>query len=281
MAPGLLDTSLEVALTTLKPALNDIPKNLDPYVALSPKAPAKTKELWAHLGHPYSLRYNDPTINSIPALVRRTARAYPDQPAFLYPTSNKPDTPYDVMNWAQFDAVTDAMALKYGHLLKELFQDSNAARQQPTIALLGRGTTLDFFVTEIALVKLGARVLLLAAQNSIQITDDLIQRCNASALITDSRHVVKPAKDIPVLAMIEDLTSLDWNVSNSSNELRSLAFDDGMDPWDRQVFIIHSSGSTGAPKPIKHSNRSVLIVARMYRLFPEFHIDNWYMLFPL
>ncbi|KAK4966444.1 hypothetical protein LTR42_011609 [Elasticomyces elasticus] len=53
------------------------------------------------------------------------------------------------------------------------------------------------------------------------------------------------------------------------------------DPWNSHSLIIHSSGTTGLPKPIFHSHRSMMLIARMYRVLPEFAINNWYLLFPL
>ncbi|KAL8745874.1 MAG: hypothetical protein Q9184_007823 [Pyrenodesmia sp. 2 TL-2023] len=76
--------------------------------------------------------------------------------------------------------------------------------------------------------------------------------------------------------MVEDTFSLP--TSSISTTLR---FEDKLDPWTRPSIIIHSSGSTGMPKPIIHTNRSLLLIARMYRLFPTYHIQNWYLLFIL
>lgn len=48
---------------------------------------------------------------------------------------------------------------------------------------------------------------------------------------------------------------------------------------NRPSIVVHSSGSTGVPRPI--IQRSLLLIARTYRLLLSYHIQNWYLLFAL
>lgn len=80
---------------------------------------------------------------------------------------------------------------------------------------------------------------------------------------------------------LELLESLPLSSVLESEEVNAVKFQDFGDIWERHTFIIHSSGSTGMPKPIVHTNRSLMLIARMYRLFQEFNIENWFLLFPL
>ena len=51
------------------------------------------------------------------------------------------------------------------HSLREEVEDAIRTRRQPTVALLGGGNSVEYFCTQIDLMKLGVRVLLLAESN--------------------------------------------------------------------------------------------------------------------
>jgi acyl-coenzyme A synthetase/AMP-(fatty) acid ligase len=250
----------------------------DPSVFVSPDAPIKTKKLWFLHGHLHSKRYSNPTLISLAALIRHNGNVFKDQTAFLYPVSSDLQTPFKPMTWEEFDQLTENVAKIYADQLTEVLRRANEAAKQPTVALLGSGRTIEFFVTEMALQKLGVRVLLLAEGNSIEAVHHLLKVCKAQALILDSKNYGTDSRGLQVLKMIENIAI----TQNSTElELSALAFDDGKDPWERQCFVLHTSGSTGMPKPIAHTNRSFMLIARMYRIFQTFHIENWYLLFPL
>lgn len=54
----------------------------------------------------------------------------------------------------------------------------------------------------------------------------------------------------------------------STNGTTKLRFQDNMDPWHGSSIVVRSRRSTGVPKPINHTNRSLLLIARMYNLPP-------------
>jgi acyl-CoA synthetase (AMP-forming)/AMP-acid ligase II len=250
----------------------------DPSVIPSEDASRKTKELWWLHGHPHSKRYSNPKLVSLAALVRHDAVAYQGQKAFLYPTSAVASMPYESMTWDEFDQVTETIALSYARQLRTELEEANTTREQPTIALLGGGRTLEYFCTQLALQKLGFRVLLLAESNALDAVHYLLDSCNALAVITDSKNSGVNTDGIRKLDMIEELPKL---LKRSYAEVEAVKFQDFGDVWERHSFIIHSSGSTGMPKPIIHTNRSMMLIARMYRLFQEFSVENWFLLFPL
>lgn len=273
MAPMLLDPPPEELIHS-----KTIPVCSDPSVLPSEHASSRIKELWWLHGHPHSKRYSDPKLVSLAALVRHDGNVYRGQKGFLYPTSAEADCSYKAMTWDEFDQVTESIALAYARQLKTELQEANATRRQPTIALLGRGITLEYFCTQLALQKLGVRVLLLAESNALNALHHLLESCHALALITDSKNSGADTNGIRKLDMVDALpqgTDTDWR------EVDFLKFQDFNDIWERHTFIIHSSGSTGMPKPIVHTNRSMMLIARMYRLFQEFDIENWFLLFPL
>lgn len=250
----------------------------DPLVVPSNKASSHINRLWWLHGHPHSKRYSDPKLISLAALVHHAGQVYKGEDAFLYPISTEISSPYGSMSWDEFDSVTEAIAITYAYQLRKELQNGNKTQTQPTVALLGTGTTLEYFCTELALQKLGLRVLLLAESNASNAINFLLESCNALAVITDSKNTKVDTNGIRKLHMIERLP-LDSHVD--SCEVDAVKFQDFGDVWEQHTFIIHSSGSTGMPKPIIHTNRSMMLIARMYRLFQDFSIENWFLLFPL
>lgn len=244
----------------------------DPVVFVWKNAPEATKKLWSLHGHPYSDRYSDPSLNSLPALVEYAAATYKHETAFIYPLI---DSSYlAVMSWKEFHQVTDCVASVYSEQLRDELNNANSTKIQPTIAHFGRGTGIESYITSVALLKLNVRLQLVSSALSAEIVQTLYDRCGALAIIIDSEHSATPLPKARKIPLIEDPFSLSTTESGSITR-----FEDNLDPWNRSSIVVHSSGSTGVPKPIIHTNRSLLLMARMYRLFPSFHIQNWYLLF--
>ena len=273
MAPMLLDPPFPEDIHA-----KSTPLCSDPSVVPSAKASKRTKELWWLHGNPHSRRYSNPKLVSLAALVRHDGLVYREQKAFLYPLSADQTTSYGSMTWGEFDLVTESIAFTYSHQLHRELEGANASRKQPTIALIGAGRTLEYFCTELALQKLGVRVLLIAESNTLEAIHHLLESCEALAVITDAKTRNTNTNGIRKLDMIEDL---DAASSVKYTEFDYAKFQDVGDVWERHSFVIHSSGSTGMPKPIIHTNRSMMLIARMYRLFQEFDVENWFLLFPL
>ncbi|KAG0647940.1 Nonribosomal peptide synthase [Hyphodiscus hymeniophilus] len=250
----------------------------DPSVVPSINATERTKELWWLHGHPHSKRYSDAKLVSLGALVRHDGLLYKGQKAFLYPASAEPATKYKSMTWDEFDSVTETIALSYASQLRSELDKANVTQIQPTLALLGEGKTLEYFCTQLALQKLGVRVLLLAESNALNALHYLLESCQVWAVIVDSKNSKTDIMNLRKLDMIQGFPqSRDFIYA----DLDAVKFQDFGDVWERHSFIIHSSGSTGMPKPIIHTNRSMMLIARMYRLFQDFEVENWFLLFPL
>jgi acyl-CoA synthetase (AMP-forming)/AMP-acid ligase II len=276
MAPMLLERSVPEAVSIVSSKAVSICS--DPLVVPSDQASKRTKELWWLHGHPHSKRYLDPKLVTLAALIRHAGNVYKGQKAFLYPISAEASAPYRSMTWDEFDRVTETIASSYARKLKNELDESNAAQKQPTIALLGSGKALEYWCTQLALQKLGVRVLLLAESNALDALHFLLATCNASAVITDSKNAGTNTNGIRKLDMVEEIPK---RMDAIASEVDAVKFQDSGNVWERHTFIIHSSGSTGMPKPIVHTNRSMMLIARMYRLFQDYHIQNWFLLFPL
>ncbi|PVH77799.1 acetyl-CoA synthetase-like protein [Cadophora sp. DSE1049] len=273
MAPMLIDPPFSDPIEQ-----KFISKCSDPLVVPTHNASKRVRELWWQHGDPHSTRYEDPRLVSLAALVRHDGVVYKSQKAFLFPATADPSTEYKSMTWDEFNVVTETIALTYAYQLEDELQQANISQQQPTIALLGAGKTIEYFCTQLALQKLGVRVLLLAESNPPNALQYLLGSCNALAVITDLKNASTDTNGVRKLDMIE---SLPQGLSEEADQVDKVKFQDFGDVWERHSFIIHSSGSTGMPKPIIHTNRSMMLIARMYRLFQDFEIENWFLLFPL
>jgi len=248
----------------------------DPSVVPPVGGPETNRALWWLHGHPHSKRYSNPSLTSLAALVRYDGFTYPGKPGFLYPVG--PESLYEAMTWDEFDRITESLAARYAQNLREELEDANTTRRQPTVALLGGGNSVEYFCTQLSLMKLGLRVLLLAESNPANALRHLLDSCDVSVVIIDTKNARVEMQQVRKIKMIE---SLPKGQDVCPSQVDYLRFQDFGDVWEQHTFIIHSSGSTGLPKPIIHTNRSMMLIARMYRLFPDFEIKNWFLLFPL
>ncbi|KAL8853969.1 MAG: hypothetical protein Q9221_001277 [Calogaya cf. arnoldii] len=248
----------------------------EPIVGVSSDAPEVTKQLWSLHGHPLSDRYSNPSLNGIGALVEYAATSYKNKIAFIYPASEEEDS-YRTITWDDFHQLTEKVAMVYSHKLRDELASANNTKIQPTVALLGRATGIEFYITIVALQKLNIRVLLVSTALSPETTQVLCDRCGALAVIVDEEYSATPLSTARTIPLIED----PFDLPKSTTGLSLTGYEDGLDPWNRPSIIVHSSGSTGVPKPIIHTNRSLLLIARPYRLHTSYHDQNWYLLFAL
>ena len=206
------------------------------------------------------------------SLVSYNARVRPEDVAYFVPRGDG----FAAITWRQFDHLTEHAAVQYSRAFQTDIETSLVAGSQPTVALLGGGNTFRYWVSQIALLKLGVRVLLLSDKNAETAREHLLQACNAVGIVVEQKYLLSvQGLDMPIVPCV--LISLAWELEPAAELTRF----NSKDVWNQQALIIHSSGSTGMPKPIIHTNRSTMLIARMYRLFQSFIVENWYLCFPL
>ncbi|KAF9880822.1 ochratoxin a non-ribosomal peptide synthetase [Colletotrichum karsti] len=265
-----------IATSDLNPAKTSV-SEMDPTVFPSPKADERLRRLWNLHGDPHSSKFSNPKLTSIAKLVEHNASVQPSQAAFIYPVGSS----FSVLDWSTLHDLSCKAAAYYADRLQDKLEEGNAIGKQPTIALLGTGNSIDYLITQIALNSLRLRVLLLSNKNAPETREHLLRVCSAVAIITDKANEAslhgEQACQLPAVSLIG---LADLHERPSTNEEKMFAFSTN-DEWNLQSMIIHSSGSTGVPKPVIHTNRSLCQIARMYRLLPEYYIENWYLCFPL
>ncbi|UQC73913.1 male sterility protein [Colletotrichum lupini] len=251
---------------------------VDPTVFPALDADEQLKKLWQLHGHPHSSRFSDPKLTSVAALVEHNAVTQPSKPAFIHPIGDS----FEVLDWARLNQFYLRASSFYSKQFREEIGAANETGQQPTVALLGVGNSISYLITQFALNRLHLRVLLLSNKNSLATRDHLLRVCNVIAIIFDEANEASLHGESPGQLPLTKLISLDELRENKPEAFEEpcIGFETD-DEWTLQSMIIHSSGSTGVPKPIIHTNRSLCQIARMYRLLPEFFIENWYLCFPL
>lgn len=122
-----------------------------------------------------------------------------------------------------FAPIEQSILDAYARTLREELEDANKTQRQPKIGLLGGGNSMKYFCTQLALTKLGVRVLLLAESNPTNALHHLLDNCDFSVVITDSKNAKVRMQQVHKIEMIESLPKA---ATTSSAELDSIRFQD-------------------------------------------------------
>lgn len=211
-------------------------------------------------------------MTNLPSLLDYNAKTRRNEIGFLCPEENT----FRKVSWIEFNNLVRALAASYANVFHAQLVSGITNAKQPTVALLGVGHTFQYFATQLALVRLGLRVLLLSPSNAPAARDHLLDACDVVGVVAEEQLLQTVQDlDMPVAKLLSQPTA------ESFTEGKDMLAFAPTDSWNSHSFVIHSSGTTGLPKPIIHTHRSMMLIARMYRLFPEFYISNWYLAFPL
>lgn len=191
------------------------------------------------------------------------------------------DESFAIVSWEAFNRLVLKASAHYEEIFRSDIEAGNASGRQPTLAMLGNGTTFEYWLTLLALLRLNLRILVLSDKNAVVAHRHLLKACDVVGLVFDApeagilgkeegfTQAPIPLVGVPEIEAREDVQDCDFSKFATS------------DDWNLHTMIIHSSGSTGMPKPIIHTNRSLCMIAKNYRLLPEFYIEHWYICAPL
>ncbi|KAK4150503.1 male sterility protein [Chaetomidium leptoderma] len=215
----------------------------------------KTATAPAVPSRPRAVVGDDGTIQTVDELVRRRAIAHHDRVVVSYPSSGIDYVDYTMQ---QLDVFAYRVAMGYNKTIPA----RTSSTEKPTVVAILGPSDLDYLVTMLALIKLGHTVLFLSTRISPAAVESLVSVTGASALLAAPAHweVAKATQQ-----KLEGLT-IDEIASRSTYEFpvemhADTRLDQGLDlsvETGNFVYIIHSSGSTGLPKPIYQTHKAAL-----------------------
>ncbi|CAN9206796.1 unnamed protein product [Alternaria alternata] len=218
---------------------------------LGPSTPLSTSK---PLRHDFP-QPEESSIQTVDALVRRRARRDPHVTIVSYPRSGVDFVDYTMQ---QLDVFAYRVARHYQAFIPTR---SSSAEKPTTVAVLGP-SNLDYIVTMLALTKLGHTVLFLSTRISQAAIDSLVTTTGATYLLADSRFAQSAADaqtNIPTLHIgeIAGFSTYNFPIEVHADTRLDYQLDHAVET-SNNIYIIHSSGSTGLPKPIYQTQKSAI-----------------------
>lgn len=189
---------------------------------------------------------------TIAQLIFQRAKQYTNKPILGYPSSG---TEYVEYSFRQLEDFSRAAAASYATTLPRRTSSSEKAR---VVALLGL-SNLDYVITTLALSRLGFTVLFLSTRIAVSACESLLQATDCDHIVADASFARTAAslkmrrESLAVLEMIPQST-----YGRFSEKLMDTSNLDPEEESQQFAWIIHSSGSTGPPKPIYQTHAAAL-----------------------
>jgi acyl-CoA synthetase (AMP-forming)/AMP-acid ligase II len=196
------------------------------------------------------------TPSTIDALMRQRSEEAPNLHLVSYPSSG-----IDYVNYTarQLDIFAFRAAQKYSSTMPPR---TSSSQKSSVIGLLGP-SNFDYLITLLALTKLGHTVLFLSTRISHAAYESLLKETRASHLLIDESFKSMADTLSPSLPSLKILEIADANVYGGTVEIQQIdtCLTHQLDPEAEKkqlAWIIHSSGSTGLPKPIFQTQGAAL-----------------------
>jgi acyl-CoA synthetase (AMP-forming)/AMP-acid ligase II len=196
---------------------------------------------------------------TIDELIRLRAHEDPNDLILSYPSSGIEYVDY---TFRQLDVFASRVAREY---IAVIPQRRSSSDLEVVVGLLGP-STFEYFITILALAKLGHTVLFLSTRISTAAYISLFQATGAQHLLIDPsfRDTARNIQDAGLQPLkvheLVDKTRYDFPILESGSEIDT-RFDQNFSNYmesGKIAWIIHSSGSTGLPKPIFQTNNAAL-----------------------
>ncbi|KAI0079020.1 acetyl-CoA synthetase-like protein, partial [Panus rudis PR-1116 ss-1] len=205
----------------------------------------------------------DGSIPILPGFTDFHAEHNFDQPNFLFPSRSNPNET-DSISFRQFAKATHRMA----HLLRP----NRRGKDGEGIALLVNCDTLLYAVLVVGAVRAGLIPFPMSPRNSAEAVFNMLQKTDCHQIVSQPSlsglisKVTTLAKSSGYDVEAENLVPLDMVIPGLAGQN-----DTEVEPYpsiasgkelDDVVLYLHSSGSTGFPKPVAQTNRRILQRAR-------------------
>ncbi|WQF86924.1 Putative AMP-dependent synthetase/ligase domain, phosphopantetheine binding ACP domain, AMP-binding [Colletotrichum destructivum] len=201
----------------------------------------------------------DGHLHSIPELIDFNATHNPSHP---FCVQAKPTDPFDTVSHAEFKVAVSRCAawLKQNLPLRQASGGNSAATKMAPVALFME-SDVGLVIHEFALMSIGVPPLVLSARLPPAAINALMEATSAGSFIV-SQRLSEPAK--PALAALAS-KGISTHVANRYDAFYEPHADASSvpafeSPEDRNsvILLLHSSGTTGFPKPIPLTHRQLL-----------------------
>jgi thioester reductase-like protein len=212
-----------------------------------------------------------PTIQeprTLDELLRLRAKTAPNVPIAAYPTSPEPDS-YVAHTAGQLDQY----ATRAAHYYQNIFGHRTRNSPERVVALLA-GSDLDYLVAQFALGRLGFTALLLSTRLSPEAISSLLENTKCNEIVYSAANQAK----VEAVAALRPLKSALLCEDYRTGTVDEIALDLDLEfETNTSCNILHSSGSTGFPKPIRNVHKNYIYNAsnnfdmRGFITLPLFH----------
>lgn len=199
------------------------------------------------------------TARTISELISIRAQVAADQPILGYPSEG---VQYVEYTYGQIDTFASAAALC---LAESLPLREKSSDPEAVVAILGP-STIDYLVTVLALSRLGFTVLFLSTRISEAAYVSLLKSTKCSNICIDAsfqKTIVGVQAQLPELKVLEVVSREIFDAEEGQQPSGADRFQqqrqfDLSEESSKISWIIHSSGSTGLPKPIYQTHAAAL-----------------------
>ncbi|OZJ02030.1 hypothetical protein BZG36_04946 [Bifiguratus adelaidae] len=157
-----------------------------------------------------------------------------------------------------FDTV-ERFAAEWSVKLSPLIEQANATGVKPCVALLAEGN-LTYIVTCLALARLNVTINLISTRASTAGMVHLLQETDSKAIIVGQayeQHAARVREEIGE-EMVQVFSLCEIHEIAGKHATKTYTPFSDPEPLTSVAFVLHSSGSTGLPHPIRLSNRFMI-----------------------
>ncbi|KAM0327071.1 hypothetical protein ACHAQA_006196 [Verticillium albo-atrum] len=202
-----------------------------------------------------SIVEDDSTIRTVDDLVRRRARSNPDKVIVSYPSSG-----IEYVNYTMRQL--DVFAYRAAKVYQQSIPARQSSAEKPLMVAVIGPSNFEYLITMLALTKLGHTTLFLSTRISQEAVENLITTTGAQVLVADPRYTSTAEtaqQSIPGLKILDivNRSAFDFEIEVHADTRLDAHLDPAIET-DNRVYVIHSSGSTGLPKPIYQTHRSAV-----------------------